>query len=680
MRISLEWLSEYLPGPLDPHEAAEALTQGGLPVELIETQDNDTVIDVEVTSNRGDCLSHVGIARELAAVMGREFRDVEPMAAEVPPPASSLARVQIEAPRLCPHYTARLIRGVKILPSPPWMARRLGAVLRSREGEPYRLINNVVDVTNYVMFEMGQPLHAFDFQKLHGHEIVVRSARAGERLISIDGKERILTPDMLAIADASRPVALAGVMGGVDSEISASTVDLLLESARFDPLSVRKTARALDLRSDSSYRFERGIDSTLAERASLRAAQLILDTAGGQLLSGVLSAGADDFQAKKLTLRLTKLKQVLGVEWPVELVMNALTRLRLAPVLRGERIEVTVPSYRLDLNIEVDLIEEVARIVGYDKIPSRDEIAIRVKPPEPALETVNLIRSTLIAAGYYESVTFSFVSDVLAEDFLPAENVSPTSPLPKADVSVRDANARLRPSLLPGLLESVARNQNAGTSDPKLFEIGATFWNAPGGEVQERQSLALVGSSEFREVRGTVEALLNKLDPKRDVQAVPENRSGFARGACGRVEWGVAGIGTIGKISRAVAEKLSLREVPAAAELEMSALLSGAQRVPQLQPLPKYPPVRRDLSLVVSESTRYEALESLIREERPQWLEGLEYITTYRGKPLEKGSKSVTVTLIFRSPDVTLTGEQVESSVQGIVSAARQKLNATLRA
>src|SRR5687767_2750711 len=323
MKISRDWLSDFLPQPPDAEAIGDALMRGGFPIESIETHPSDCVLDVEVTSNRGDCLSHVGVAREASALLGRAFRQSkDPMPAEAGTPTSSVTSVAIEALALCPHYVARVIRGVKIGPSPTWMVRRLEAI-------GVRSINNVVDVTNYVMFELGQPLHAFDLDKLADRRIVVREARKGEKIVSIDGKERELAPGMLMIADAQRPVALAGVMGGRDSEVSAATVNLLLESARFDPLSVRKTARSI-VRSDSSYRFERGIDPLLPERASLRAAQLILDLAGGELLSGIAQAGAIGHALKPLTLRLAKLKQVLGVELPVESVMNALSRLRLS--------------------------------------------------------------------------------------------------------------------------------------------------------------------------------------------------------------------------------------------------------------------------------------------------------------------------------------------------------------
>jgi len=538
-----------------------------------------------------------------------------------------------------------------------------------------RPISNVVDVTNYVMFELGQPLHAFDFDKLQGRKVIVREARAGEKMVSIDGRERILRAGMLVIADGQRPVALAGVMGGADSEVSNSTTSLLLESARFDPLSVRKTARALAMKSDSSYRFERGIDPTLAERASLRTAQLILQTAGGELLSGMVAAGASGYQPKRLTLRLARLRQLLGTDFPVSQVMDGLTRLGLLPAQKGETVEVQIPSHRLDLNIEVDLIEEVARVIGYDKIPLRDEISIRLAPKQPDEATIGTIRESLIAAGYFESLTFSFVSDALAEDFRPEQAAS----LLRADPSVRAADAKLRPSIVPGLLGAIRHNESNGTMGAHLFEIGSTFWLDKHGKVEERRRIALVGGEDYRATRGAVEALLHQLNAERRLAIVPQPHRGLAAGAAGSIQWGSEIIGHIGRIDAAIAQKLSLREQVMAAELELEPLLEFAQHVPQLHPLPRFPSVRRDLSLVVAESTPFEQIERLIRSLELANLEDLEFVTTYRGKPLEKGSKSITVTLIFRSPTATLTSEQVEGAVQKAVGAAQKELGATLR-
>jgi phenylalanyl-tRNA synthetase beta chain len=668
MNISLEWLREYLNADLTGTAAGDALTNGGLPVEVITQVGNDTVIDVEVTSNRGDCLSHLGVARELSALLQKDFIDLKIGVTPSTEKVFDAVKVTIENLQLCPHYSARVIRNVKIGPSPDWMKRRLEAI-------GVRSINNVVDVTNCVMFEMGQPLHAFDYNKVKDAHIIVREAKANEKLTSIDGHERKLTAGMLVIADASGPIALAGVMGGIDSEVSDKTVNILLESARFDPLSIRKTARALAMKSDSSYRFERGIDPTLPVRASLRACQLIQQVAGGEILDGTVEGGSGVTVPKSLTVRLDQMARLLGVELPLHDVLAAYTRLGLSPRQQGNEIQVHVPPHRLDLNIEVDLIEEAARVIGYDKIPMRDEISIRLTPEDLKRRSVSKIRETLVASGYFESVTFSFVSDLLKDDFTPEGAGTP----PRADSNVRKADAQLRPSILPGLLESVRHNESNGTSGAKLYEIGSTFCRTRNGAIEEHRKIGIVGSSDLREVRGTVEAILTALDSSKAISVGQDSHAGFDKSACGRVYWNGLPVGYLGKIDKPVADKLSLRDTPCAAELELRALAGGAQHVPQLKQLPKFPAVRRDLSLVVSETIPFDAIDKLVRSVNPAALEDLEYVTTYRGKPLDKGTKSVTVTLVFRSPNSTLTSESVDTAVNSVVDAAKNQLQATLR-
>jgi phenylalanyl-tRNA synthetase beta chain len=543
------------------------------------------------------------------------------------------------------------------------MARRLEAV-------GVRPINNVVDVTNYVMFEMGQPLHAFDFAKISGGQIVVRNAARGETILSIDGRKRDLDPAMLVIADARRPVALAGVMGGLETEVGPSTLDVLLESARFDAPSVRRTARALTMSSDSSYRFERGIDPTLPARASLRAAQLIVQTAGGKLARGIVQAGSDHAVEKSISLRLSQLRRVLGIELPPQQIVAKFKLLGLAPVLHADRIDVTVPGHRLDINEEIDLVEEAARLLGYARIPVRQEISIRLTPPDRDGITEETICQTLAGGGYFEAITFSFVSDALRDDFGP-------SPF-RAESAVRKVDAALRPSLLPGLLEAVRFNESNGNAAARLFEIGAVF--APGIDqaMNEHRTVAWVGG-DLPRVRGMAEAMLSRLDAQREIKVVPDSRPGFAAGAAGRVVWGGQTIGFLGQIDKRVADKLLLHEIPAAAELELSPLLAGSRHVPQLRALPRFPAVRRDVSLIVLDDLPFEKIESLIRGLALEFLESIDFVTTYRGKPLEAGFKSVTITLVFRSPAATLTSEQVESSVQRAIDSAKRELGATVR-
>jgi phenylalanyl-tRNA synthetase beta chain len=670
MKISLEWLSDFLTGSIEANRAAEALTNAGFPVENIESIGTDKVLDVEVTSNRGDCLSHRGVARELGALLDLKTKphwEGEDLAANlnvVEPSDSPTCPVQIDAPDLCPHYTARVIRNVRIEPSPDWLVRRLTAV-------GIRPINNVVDVTNYVMFELGQPLHAFDLKKLHGPRIRVRRAAAGEKITSIDGHERALMPDMLVIADADRPVALAGVMGGQDSEVSDATTDVLLESARFDPLSVRKTARALTMKSDSSYRFERGIDPALPVFASNRAAAMIAKLSGGKVDAALAEAGAAGDAARQLVLCLAELKRITGVDYKPEEAVAALARLGFSPNLAGDAISVTVPSYRLDVTAEIDLVEEIARLLGYDRIPLREQIEIRVAPRDPALAAEDEIRRALVGAGFYEAVTVTFVSDSLRDAFRPAGGLA------RADASVRKADAHLRPSLLPGLLECLARNEFVGVRDPRLFEIGSTFWLDASGELVERRQIAWVGN-DLPAVRGTVGALLGRLDGERAVRVMP-GYPGLASGAAGRIEWGDAVIGYVGLIDSAVSKTLDLRGRPAGAELLIEPLLAGARHIPKLRALPRFPGIERDLSLIVAEDVTFAALEDLVWRCKPAHLESVQFVTTYRGKPLIARSKSVTLKLVFRAGETTLTNSAVDAAIDSVVKTAKSELSATLR-
>jgi phenylalanyl-tRNA synthetase beta chain len=666
MKISLQWLSDFVDGPLDAEAIADALTAAGFPIESIETVGADTVLDVEVTSNRGDCLSYVGVAREVAALLGRSMKNPpEPVAASAGLGAAGIS-VAIESPA-CFYYTARIIRHVTIRPSPDWLARRLTAI-------GVRPINNVVDVTNYVMFEMGQPLHAFDAARVGGNSILVRQARAGEKITSIDGHERELAASMLVIADATRPIALAGVMGGRDSEVTDATRDIVLESARFDSMSVRSTARALQMRSESSYRFERGIDPTLADAAGRRAADLILQVAGGTV-GAVASAGAGNVaQPVVIELRAEKIRRVLGIDVPLDQAQTILQRLGMNVARSGGGLSVTAPSWRGDIRLEVDLVEEIARLLGYDKIPVREEISIRVSPAAPGKKAIDAIRDVLAGAGYFEAITFSFVSDALADDF-----TRPGSILARVESVTRKADARLRPSVIPGLLESLARNEKNGAPDATLYEIGSMFVGHGDDSVTENVVVALAGGEDFAEMRGAVELLLARLDKSRSVKVISDARPGFAAGACGRIEWGDRRIGYIGRIAKKTAQKALLRAAPMAAELDVAELLAGAKEVPKLTALPRFPAVVRDVALVVDESLAYEKIANLVTDLALPDLEKIGHGSTYRGKPIPAGKKSVALTLAFRSPTGTLLAEQVEPLVQRVVEAAAARLGAARR-
>ena len=494
MKIALDWIAQYLDRPVAPDEAADALLNAGLPIESVTPIGDTHVLDVEVTSNRTDCLCHMGLARELAALLGRTFKPVVPSITETGPDAAALTKVQIDDLAGCPYYSARVITGVKVGPSPAWLKNRLESIgLRS--------VNNVVDVTNFVLMEVGQPLHAFDFKGLAEKRIVVRRANAGEKMQAINASTYELSPANLVIADAIRPVAIAGVMGGKETEVDANTTDILLESARFEQLLTRFTARQLALMSDASYRFERGVDPTAAEWASRRAAQLILETAGGTLARGFVAMGAATPKNIAITLRLKRIPEILGMDVPLDRTMNILASLGFNPTREGDTLRCTVPSHRLDVEREIDLIEEVARVYGYKHLPVHGQVVHQVQP-EPDIErAARTARTALLAAGFSESITLSFVPRPEAEAFLPAGGgaIAVSHSGWKADV--------LRPSVLPSLLAVRRTNQYAGTDDARVYEVAETFWQTgdPKSAPAQKRVLALVGNS-VPEVRGALEA------------------------------------------------------------------------------------------------------------------------------------------------------------------------------
>ncbi len=704
MKISAQWIRDFLPAGIDTNadpannRSAEALTLAGLPCENIEKivdadHGVDVLLDVEVTSNRADCLCHLGVARELSALQNLELKT---QAIEsIPSTGTPATTIDNQRPDACFIFTARIIRGVKVGPSPAWLVRRLESVgLRS--------INNVVDATNYVLMEIGQPSHVFDFNKLDGGRIVIRSAHAGEKLMALDGKERTLDESMLVIADASKAQSIAGIMGGSQSGVTESTVDILLEVARFDPMTIRKTARKLALSSDSCYRFERGIDPDLQLRASDRLTGLILQLAGGRVDGPLVVAGAVDSTRHEVSLRVEKLKKLLGIEADAGGIASVLGRLGFEVTFEGEVVKAIVPTHRRDVRIEEDLIEEYARVIGYDAIPTRDAVSIRLTSPDVVRERTDVIRQHLVSSGCFESLTFSFVSDVLAPFFTPVE-----CGLLRVEHGVRKADGQLRPSILPNLLESVKRNQDAGTSGARLFEVASVFW-LDGQTPVEKRAVGIVMEDSFSAVRGVVESLLTKLDQRRKVKVVPSSEKGFAPefalgfalGASGRVMWGgeVVGdngagddkwvdVGVIGVASRAVAQAAGLRVsqggqqagLPVMAQLWLEPLLEGVVEVPTLVPLSKFPGVARDLSLVLAESVAFADVEALVRKLTLENLESVSHITTYRGKPLEKGTKSLSIQLTFRSDQGTLTSESVDGSVNNVIAKAQSELAAVLR-
>jgi phenylalanyl-tRNA synthetase beta chain len=670
MKISLNWLRDYVDFDLTAVQIGELLSDKGLPYESIEDLDGDTVIDFEVTSNRGDCLSHIGIARELAAATGK---DLKLPAVSLPlseNDAHKLVKVEIAEPTLCGRYTARVIENVKVGPAPDWMRKRLEAVgLRS--------VNNVVDATNYALMETGQPPHAFDFAKIGGAKIIVRKAVAGERITSIDGTKCDLDINMLIIADAEKPVAVAGVMGGLDTEVSDATTTILLEDAHFSPLTVRTTSRKLVLPSDAAYRFERLVDIEMIDWASQRTAQLITQVAGGTVAKGVVDAYPAKAEPKKLLLRLARLNKVLDMRVNPKDVLQILNALRFEPQLQNnDIIQCLVPSWRNDVYREIDLIEEFARMYGYDKIRTEQKISIEVTPLDPRQKLMADIRTFINACGYFETVSVTFIDDLTASLFSGPKN----GHLSVQDVSRKSANV-LRQTLLGSLAQCLKTNYNARNTPCRLYELADTF--KPNTEnmfdlPEQKCRLALISDDDFSRIRGVVEGLVGMLNRNVRLQFVPADfiwsRAGAKIIAEGKT------IGLAGVISDAVLDKLDIKGgSPCAAELDFESLANLRAGALKVKPIPRFPAIERDLSIIVDETVRWSDIESAVSKKAARQLEDVRFVGIYRGKPIDPTKKSVTLTLRFRDEDGTLTHEMVDAFQNDILAELSASLSAVLR-
>lgn len=674
MKVSLDWLHNLLDQPLHAEEVESIMTSQGFPLEGREhfsraDGSTDTVLDLEVTSNRGDCLSHVGVARELAAGSGRSL--LPPDATHLPevgPGVETLTSVDLREPELCPVYTARVIRGVKVGPSPDWLVARL-------ESLGLRSVNNVVDVTNYVLFELGQPLHAFDQRKLDGGRIVVRRASKGEPFTAIDGTRHELPEHVLVIADAKQPRAVAGVMGGLDAEVGGDTTDVLLESARFDPVSIRRASRSLKLSSDSSYRFERGVDPMGVEAASRRAAQLIVELAGGELAEGVVREGEtrESLRATEIAMRTARCNALLGLDLQPADMVGCLDRLGLAPRLDGETIRCHVPTFRLDLQREVDLIEEVARITGLDATPVKPKMAIVARPPRPEVEARRELARVLIAHGYHETITPSFLPTEQAVAFVDRDEAKPMT---LAD-DRRRAEPALRTALLPSLLRCRKANQDVGNPDVKLFEL-AHAWIDRNATHEESLRLALLadgedGETAIRAMKGALSELAHVLGGEQTSGAftVDPLEPGRLDPAASLSLHGRA-IGRMGLASTDLLDRFDLQTpVLALAELNATPLLATYPPTHRTGELPRFPAVERDLSILVDEARTWRELSQAIEEAQPQHVERVDFLGTYRGKPIAPGTKSIALRLRFRRRDATLTGEAVDAEMARVLESLR---------
>jgi phenylalanyl-tRNA synthetase beta chain len=669
MKISLNWLRDYIELEHSTEEIAEILSDLGLPCEEIVDVDDDVVIDVEVTSNRGDCLSYIGIARELAVATGKELKIPAVEFDELSKDVADFASVEIIEPDLCSRYTARIINGVKVGPSPNWMRKRLEAVgLRS--------VNNVVDATNYAMMETGQPPHAFDYAKIAEGKITVRKAVAGERIVSIDGTQCELSPNMLIIADGRGPVAIAGVMGGLDTEVSEKTTTVLLEDAYFEPVGVRRMTRRLGLPSEAAFRFERTVDIEAIDWASKRTAQLITQVAGGKVAKGVVDIYPKRKAKKEVTLRFSRLNEVLGVEVPDKEAVKILSRLGFQPQGKDDLIVCTVPSWRSDVYREVDLIEEVTRVYGYDKIPTEQKIKIEVAPVDTRQKLAESIGTHLNGCGFHETVTVGFVDNSVAELFA-KRNVE--EHLGVKDVSRKSANL-LRQTLLGSLLGVLKTNLNAKNTPCRIFEIADTFVSRgkAGSLPIEKAKVALLCDSDFRDLRGVIEGLIMSIGKDAEIVFRAADLVWAEVGAEVLVSGNV--IGAAGITSQEIRKKFDFKDIsPCGAEMEFEQLLALQSGPVKVKPIPRFPAIERDLSIIVDEKISWSEIIETVNKKAPGELEEARFVDIYRGKGIPAGKKSVTVSLRFRDEDGTLTHETVDGFEADIVKSLNKSVGAELR-
>lgn len=687
MFISYEWLRELTETTFSPQQVRERLTMVGLAIDAVEEYNSDSVLDVEVPSNRPDCLSHVGVAREVAVIENKQLRLPQAESFKTEGHAEKLTAVEIKDPDLCPRYAARLVRGVKIAPSPEWLTKRLETI-----GQ--RPINNVADITNYVLHELGQPLHAFDFHKLSGPRIVVRRAATGEKLKTLDGVDRELTRDMLVIADAERPVALAGIMGGEESEISSTTTDVLIESAYFDPNSVRSTARHLGMDTEASRRFERGADCDGVLRAQERCVQLICELAGGVATEDSIDIYPRPLVSREVSLRPRRVPELTSVSVERNEIIRILKGLGFELVNEAaEELNFKVPSWRVDVEQEEDLVEEVARHAGFQKI--RDEL-----PPssasgeyQPTEMKQRLLRRALNAFGFDEAINFSFVEPERQFETIPSLAAAGSGqPLLKNPI-IEEA-AFMRGTLLPGLLNSLRHNLNHGIRDVRLFEIGRVFTMISLGELpEERLALALVASGsaieankaeaerelDFFDIKGAVETAVDwmSLTPLCFTQT---SSSHLRPGQSAQITLSDGTkIGTMGRLAESVAANYKFRYPIYVMELDLEALLTGPAKVVQYSTLPRYPSVVRDISLLLNRSIALDDLLNAVKEKRVADFRSVKLVGTFEGGNIPSSKRSVTLRLEYRSDERTLRDEEVEERHAQLTSSLLETFSAQRR-
>jgi len=697
MKVSYSWLKEFVDVTASPGEVASRLALSGTNIASIETGPHGAVIDAEITSNRPDCLGMLGIARETGAIYRLPLKTSSPNPAESKTArAADAVKVKIEVPELCGRFTARVIRGVKIQPSPKWLKDRLEAAGTAS-------INNVVDISNYVMLELGHPLHTFDYDLVRDHGIVVRRAKPGEKMKTLDGIERTLDPGICMVCDdgGSRPIGIGGIMGGAETEISFSTKTVLIECAWFDPISIRRAARSLRLHTEASTRFGRGADPDMAEFASRRAAELILQLAGGELLSGVVDAYPGKRAAKKITITRAELLRIMGADVPDKDLETILSALGFAPVrvdqIRGAADsllaawECTQPSWRADVEREIDLIEEVARVYGLDKFPPRLPASRSGAARLPHYEAETRLRERLIGLGYHEILTIPHIGEERNELFRPPD----AAPAKLANPLSEEAGV-LKSTAAVTMASAIEWNLNHGQRNARLFEIGSHYRFVDGKPVETRVlSMGATGAARpqalydsprdysFADLKGDLDSIGALSGGLRWEQGGPDWLNPARRGSISLGRESGPALGSAGQLAKRVAEKFKFRQDVFLAEIALGpfyCMYYGVKNNRRYEPLPRFPGVERDFSLFLADGVTFAQVQKTIQSLRIAEIVSIEAADLFRGKNVPAGKFSLLVRVVLQSREATLTEAQITEFSARIVSALEKQLGATLRA
>jgi phenylalanyl-tRNA synthetase beta chain len=698
MKVVYNWLKDFVDATAPPEELASRLALSGTNIGSLENGPHGAVIDAEIGSNRPDCLGHYGIAREVAAIYKLPLKHVSPKPAESAAKSSDAIKVEIQAPELCGRFTARVIRNVKIQPSPKWLKDRL-------EASGVSSISNVVDVSNYVMLELGHALHAFDYDKVRDHKIVVRPAKPKEKVRTLDGVERQLDPGMCMISDGdgSRSIGIGGIMGGAETEISFSTKNVLIECAWFDPVAVRRASRSLKLHTEASLRFGRGADPEMAELASRRSAELILELAGGELLAGVVDVYPGKRAPEKIRVTRAEILRVMGADVPDKQIEASLSALGFAPVrvdhnrgAEGSLLaawECAQPSWRAEVEREIDLIEEIARIYGLDKFPPRLPAARQGAARLPQGEAETRLRQRLIGLGYREIVTIPHVAEERDALFRPA-GVSPA----RLSNPLSEEAGVLKSTGIVTMAAALEWNLNHGQRDARLFEIGRHYRlkeNRPvetsvltigaTGEAREKSLYESPRDYSFADLKGALDEI-GQLADGRDAQGFQWRDEGpewLHPGKRGKIQLGNVELGMAGQLTRRIADLLKLRQGVFLAETELAPLYSAMQSAKtalRYVPLPRFPSVQRDFSLLLAEGISFAQISQSIRSLNIQEITSIEAVDLFRGKNVPAGKYSLLVRVTFQSREATLTDAQINHFADKIISILKHRQGAQLRA